>query len=193
VSREAGAILTVMGAVPASDLEAGLETIRLSPHDVGTVDLIVRRPAEDQREIVETGEIDPEHGLVGDDWRPRAVKRSPDGRPSLHAQLTLMSSRVARLLAGDREAWAAAGDQLYVDLDLGDANLPPGTRLAVGAAVVEVTDVPHTGCAKFGARFGADALRFVNTPEGRQLGLRGVNARVVSGGNVRVGDLVRKL
>ena len=104
-----------------------------------------------------------------------------------------MSSRAAALVAGDRERWPLAGDQLYVDLDLSDENLPPGTRLALGSAVLEVTDEPHTGCKKFTARFGLDAMVFVNSPVGRALNLRGINARVVESGTVRVGDAVTKL
>jgi MOSC domain-containing protein YiiM len=106
--------------------------------------------------------------------------------------LTLMNARFAHLLAGEADRWALAGDQLYVDLDLSTANLPPGSRLTVGEAVIEITDQPHKGCAKFRRRFGADALRYVNAPEGRRLNLRGVNARVLEGGWVGVGDTVAK-
>ena len=87
-----------------------------------------------------------------------------DGSANPDAQLTLMNARVVALVAGERERWPLAGDQLYVDLDLSADNLPPGTRLAVGSAVIEVTPEPHTGCAKFSARFGSEALRFVNSP-----------------------------
>jgi MOSC domain-containing protein YiiM len=182
-----------MRAVPAAELEAGLDEIRRSPRDGGAVELIVRRPATDEREILDAAELDVALGLVGDAWHAGAVRRSPDGAPSRHAQLTLMSSRVAALLAGEREAWAAAGDQLYVDLDLSVANLPPGTRLAVGSAIVEVSEAPHTGCAKFAARFGQDALGLVNSLLGRELRLRGLNASVVQGGTVRTGDAVRRM
>jgi MOSC domain-containing protein YiiM len=103
-----------------------------------------------------------------------------------------MNARVAALLAGPPDAWSAAGDQLYVDLDLGEANLPAGTRLAIGDAVLEVSAAPHTGCAKFSGRFGVDALRFVSTPEGRELRLRGMNTRVVRGGTIALGDVVTK-
>ncbi len=169
----------------AEELAAGLDEIRRSPADRGTVELIVRRPAENEREVIDEGVLDLEHGLVGDRWRNGSAK--PD------TQVTLMNARTIDLIAGDRERWPLAGDQLYVDLDLGVDNLPPGTRLAVGGAVLEITAEPHTGCAKFSARFGSDAIRFVNGADGRPLRLRGVNARVVEGGTVARGDAVAKL
>ncbi len=176
-----------------AELAAGLDAIRRSPATAGTVEMIVRRPAEDAREVLEAGELTPADGLVGDHWRARGSRSAPDGSADPDRQLTLMNARVIDLLAGgDRAAWPQAGDQLYVDLDLSTDNLPAGTRLAIGAAVVEVTEPPHTGCAKFGARFGSAALRFVNTPEGRALRLRGLNARVVQPGIVRRGDPVRR-
>ena len=169
-----------------AELVAALDEIRRSPTAQGSVDLIVRRPAENEREVLEEGVLDLDEGLVGDTWNGR-------GTPDPDAQLTLMNARAAELIAGSRERRPLAGDQLYVDLDLSIENLPAGTRLAVGDAVVEVTAVPHTGCAKFSARFGTDALKFVNKSPGRELRLRGVNARVVTAGAVRVGDTITKL
>jgi MOSC domain len=177
--------------VSAAELEAGLSDIERAPASEGTVQLIVRRPAEGEREVLEEGELDLEEGLVGDRWRSHARKR--DESVDTSTQLTLMNVRVIALLAPDRDRWGLAGDQLYVDLDLRPENLPPGTRLALGSAVIEVTDMPHTGCAKFSARFGSDAIRFVNSPSGRALRLRGMNARVVQPGRVRRGDSIRKL
>jgi len=183
-----------MAHLGADALAAGLATIRGAPAEAGTVELIVRRPAEDEREILEEGLLTVEDGLAGDDWRTRGSRSTPDGAADPDRQLTLMGSRVVDLLAGsDRGAWALAGDQLYVDLDLGVANLPAGTRLAIGSAVIEVTEPAHTGCAKFSARFGSEALRFVNSPDGRALRLRGLNARVVRSGTVRRGDPIRRL
>ncbi len=175
------------------DLEAGLDDIRRSPADEGVVELIVRRPAVDEREVLEEGELDERVGLVGDTWSQRASGRTEDGSPHPDMQLNVMNARVIRLLAGSPDRWALAGDQLYLDLDLSEANLPAGTRLALGTAVIEITDQPHTGCQKFSSRFGGDALRFVNSPVGRELHLRGINARVVERGVVRAGDTVRKL
>lgn len=174
-------------------LAAGLGAVRDSPSDGGTVELIVRRPAVDEREVLAAGMVDVEAGLVGDTWPARWSKRTADGSPHPDMQLTVMNSRAALLVAGDADRRMLAGDQFYVDLDLSPANLPPGTRLALGSAVIEVTDQPHLGCAKFAARFGADALRFVNSRVGRQLRLRGLNARVVVAGTVRPGDAIRKL
>ena len=170
----------------ADELLAGLDHIRAAPSDRGTVELIVRRPAVDEREVVEEGELDLVVGLIGDRWHLGAS-------PINDAQLTLMNARAAELIARTRERWPLAGDQLYVDFDLSVDNLPAGTRLAVGKAVVEVTAVPHTGCAKFSARFGTDALKFVNKSPGRELRLRGANARVVTPGPVRAGDTIAKL
>ena len=173
------------------DLEAALDAIRAAPRDEGVVELIVRRPAVDEREVVEEAELDVDEGLIGDSWSARG--RS-GGRPAnLDAQLTLTGVRAVAFAAGTRDRWALAGDQLVVDLDLSGENLPPGTRLAVGGAVIEVTPEPHTGCKKFAARFGLETLQAFNSPEGRALNLRGINTRVVQGGKVRVGDPVRKL
>lgn len=177
-----------------AELEAGLPEILAAPRGEGTVELIVRRPAMDEREVLAEAELDVVEGLVGDMWKVRGSRRTPDGSSHPDMQLTLMSARVADLVAaGERERWQLAGDQLYVDLDLSVEHLPPGTRLAVGSAVVEITAEPHTGCAKFAARFGGDAHRFVNTRAHRHLRLRGVNARVVESGTVAMGDRIRTL
>jgi hypothetical protein len=176
-----------------ADLEAALPELARSPADHGRVSLIVRRPAEDAREILAEGTLDVTCGLAGDGWVGRSSSRTPDGSPHPGRQLTLMNARLVALLADGPAAWALAGDQLFVDLDLGEANLPVGTRLAVGGAVLEVTDQAHTGCAKFAARFGHDALRFISAPERRAMRLRGLYARVVTTGTVRAGDAIAKL
>ena len=177
-------------ATPA-ELEAGLDTVREAPTDRGTLELVVVRPEVGERAVLDEATLDLEDGVVGDRWRNAG--RS-GGRPAnVNAQVTLMSARAAALVAGERERWPLAGDQLYVDLDLSGENLPPGTRLGIGSAIVEVTDEPHTGCKKFTERFGLDAMVFVNSPEGRALNLRGINTRVVEAGTVRVGDDVTKL
>jgi MOSC domain-containing protein len=174
-------------------LEASLDHIREAPADRGTVELIARRPAEDEREVLSEAHLDLHEGLVGDTWRARGSSRTPDGGPSLEAQLTLMSSRAAAAIAGDREHWPLAGDQFYVDFDISRTNLPPGTRVQIGSAVIEFSEPPHTGCAKFSARYGVDALKFVNSEVGRELRLRGANCRVVVAGKVRPGDTIVKL
>jgi hypothetical protein len=177
----------------AADLATGLAGVRASPSERGVVELVVRRPAVGRREILTEGVLDVDVGLVGDTWPVRPSRRTPDRSPHPEMQLNVMNARVAALVAGPApERWALAGDQLYVDFDLSEANLPPGTLLAVGSAVIEVTAQPHTGCVKFAARFGRDAMRFVNTADGRALRLRGMNARVVTGGTVRPGDVVAK-
>jgi MOSC domain-containing protein YiiM len=171
--------------VDLSTLRAGVGEILRSPADAGTVELIVRRPAPSQRETLAEARIDPTEGLVGDGWL------AIDG--DRRRQVTVMNARVASLLAGPQERWPLAGDQLYVDLDLSIENLPAGTWMEVGAAVLEVTGVPHRGCKKFAARYGLDALRFVNTKAAYAMNLRGINTRVVQGGVVRVGDTIRKV
>ena len=168
-----------------------LDHVRQSPRDAGRLELIARRPADAEREVLEEAELDLAEGLVGDNWRARGSSSMPDGSANPDAQITLMNARAAALLVGERERWALAGDQLYVDLDLSPENLPPGTRLEIGSAVLEVTPVPHNGCGKFLRRFGIDAQKRINSEEGRALNLRGINAKVVEPGTVRVGDEIR--
>ena len=177
----------------ADELEAALGHIRQAPADGGRVDLVVRRPATGEREVLAEGTLDLVEGLVGDNWTTRGSKQTPDGSANPDMQLNVMNARVSRFVAVDPARRALAGDQLHADLDLSQANVPPGTRLALGSAVIEVTEQPHTGCAKFVERFGRDAMRFVNSPVGRELRLRGLNARVVVAGTVRPGDEIRKL
>jgi len=175
------------------ELEVGLVDVGRSPKDNGALEMIVRRPDIGGREILQEGQLDLAEGLVGDSWKARTSKRTPDGSPHPDMQLNLMNSRVVALVSQDRSRWHLAGDQLYVDLDLSEGNLPAGTRLAIGSAVIEVTAQPHTGCSKFVERFGLDAMKFVNSQERRDLHLRGVNARVVRPGVIRAGDTVSKL
>ena len=189
-------IQTSAGRLPhrsEAELEAALDAIRAAPRDVGVIELIVRRPAIDAREVIEEATIDPVVGLVGDTWPVRPSSKTPDGSPHPEKQVTLMGVRAISALVDDRAHWPIAGDQLFVDLDLGLENLPPGTRLAVGTAVLEVSAAPHTGCAKFTERFGSAASRWLNTPTGRGLNLRGINAKVVAGGVVRRGDIIKKI
>jgi hypothetical protein len=176
-----------------AQLEAALAGLSAAPKDSGRLDMIVRRPAVGEREVLQEGVLDLQQGLVGDTWRMRPSSRMPDRSPHPDMQINVMASRVIDLVAGQRDRWALAGDQLFLDMDLSTANLPPGTRLAIGGAVIEVTPQPHTGCGKFVERFGLDAMKFVNSPSRRSLNLRGINARVVQRGTVRVGDLARKL
>lgn len=175
------------------ELAAGLDEIRKSPRDEGELQLIVRRPDIEQREVLIEGQLDRDVGLVGDTWNRRGSSRTPDESPHPDMQLNIMNARAIALLAQDKDRWQLSGDQLFIDLDLSRENLPAGTRLALGSAVIEVTNQPHTACGKFAARFGPHATKFVNSPEGKQLNLRGINAKVVQPGTIRVGDLARKL
>ncbi len=175
------------------ELEAAIDHLRQAPGDDGRVELIVRRPEVGEREVVAEAKLDETVGLVGDCWQTRGSRSTPDGSAHPEMQITLMNVRCTELMAGERERWPLAGDQFYVDFDLSTANLPPGSRVQLGSAVVEVSAEPHTGCVKFTQRFGLDAMRFVNSPAGRELNLRGINTRVISGGSVRTGDAIRKL
>ena len=176
-----------------AELEAGLEHIRQAPRDHGVLEMIVQRPQIDERRVIDQGELNPVEGLVGDNWKDRGSKHTPDGSANLYAQITIMNARCIALLAQNEERWALAGDQLYVDFDLSDDHIPPGTRLAIGSAILEVSAEPHSGCKKFSSRFGVEAMKFVNSPEGKQLHLRGINAKVIREGVVRVGDTVKKV
>jgi hypothetical protein len=176
-----------------SDLEAGLENIRRSPKDIGPVQLIVRRPAAGEREVLDQCELSLEYGLVGDSWPAWAKQSKYDEATNFGMQVTVMNALAIALIAQTEDRWPLAGDQFYVDMDLSQDNLPAETRLEIGTAIVEVSAVPHTGCKLFAKRYGTDAVKFVNSPVGKQLRLRGLNAKVIRPGTVRVGDVVRKV
>jgi hypothetical protein len=179
--------------LPTTELEAGMEHIRQSPKDDGVLKMIVRRPQDDERESVDEAELSLVDGLIGDNWKIRGSNHTSDGSANMDAQITVMNARIIALIAQTEDHWSLAGDQLYVDLDLSEDNLPAGTRLAIGSAVIEVSAAPHTGCRKFSARFGVEAMKFVNSPEGKQLHLRGINTRVVQAGVIHVGNVVKKV
>jgi hypothetical protein len=183
----------IMKHLTMAELEAGLDHIRQSPKDEGVLQVIVRRPQIGERETLEEGELHLQEGLVGDSWKNRSSSRTPDGSPHPDMQINIMNARVIALVAPDKDRWQLAGDQLFIDMDLSNENLPAGTQLALGSAVIEVTPPPHTGCKKFVSRFGLDAMKFVNSPVGKQLHLRGINGRVVQTGIIRVGDVAKKL
>ncbi|MGB5163703.1 MAG: hypothetical protein WBN61_00440 [Woeseiaceae bacterium] len=175
------------------ELEAGLDYVRQSPSDQGTVQMIVRRPDTDKREALAHAKLDTAKGLVGDNWLQRGSSRTADGSAHPEMQLNIMNARVIALVAVTEDRWPLAGDQIYVDLDLSKRNLPAGMQLRLGSAIIEVTGISHTGCRKFVARFGLEAMKFVNSGLGKQLCLRGINARVVKSGSFNVGDIVSKL
>ena len=184
----------VTGRMPDRDrgFVADIAVVRASPREAGIVQAIISRPGRDLRVVIESAVLDEAEGLVGDNWRARGSSSTPDGAANPESLLMLMSTRVLAAIEPDRDRWPLAGDQLLVDFDLSIDSLPPGTRILVGEAALEISVKPHTGCAKFSARFGSDALRWINSPEGRDARLRGVGARVVGGGTVRVGDAIRR-
>jgi hypothetical protein len=177
----------------SEELETFLAGVIAAPKDSGVLKLIVRRPEVGEREVLEEAQLDLADGLVGDNWKVRGSTRTTDGSAHPEMQLNIMNFRVVEAVAGGRERWPLAGDQLFLDMDLSKDNLPPGTRLKLGSAIVEITAIPHLGCEKFKARFGVDAVRFVNSDQGKQLRLRGLNAKVVEPGLIRVGDTAKKM
>lgn len=174
-----------MKHLTTEEIENELGEVLESPKDNGVLKLIVRRPLENEREVLETGQLDITEGLVGDNWL------TDDGNSE--TQLAVINSRLIALLAQDENRWKLAGDQLFIDLDLSNENLPAGTRLAIGSAVIEITPKPHNGCKKFVERFGLEAMKFVNSTVGKQFHLRGIYAKVVQSGVIREGDSVKKI
>ncbi len=175
------------------ELEAGLDYIRQSPKDNGVLEMIVMRPKDDEREVLDEGQLDLELGLIGDNWRTKGSKRTTNGLGHPDMQLNVMNARAIALVARSKDRWQLAGDQLYIDLDLSDENLSAGDQLVIGSAIIEVTEIPHNGCRKFTERFGLEAMKFVNSPTGKQLHLRGINAKVVKPGIIKPGDVVSKI
>ena len=175
------------------ELEAALDHLREAPKDEGVLQLIVCRPDVEQRRVLDEAELDPSEGLIGDNWIVRGSSKTPDGSAHPEMQINIMNSRVTALVAQDKDRWQLAGDQLYIDMDLSKQNLPAGARIQVGSAVLEVSPLPHTGCHKFVSRFGVEAMKFVNSTVGKELCLRGINAKVVQGGVVKVGQVAKKI
>jgi hypothetical protein len=184
--------MTNVKTLTVEELQAALPQIAQSPKDNGELKLIVCRPATGAREVLEKGELDLVVGLVGDNWKIRGSRQMPDGAANPNSQVTIMNTRVIALLAREEQRWPLAGDQLYVDFDLSASNISPGTQLAIGSAILEVTAQPHTGCKKFADRFGVQCVEFINSPERKEMQLRGINSKVVQPGTIRVGDIVRK-
>ena len=184
---------TTIAHLTMEELDIGLDHIRQAPKDQGILELIVRRPVSEQREVLTVGQLDLAEGLVGDNWSARGSSMTEDGKAHPEMQLNIMNVRAIAHISQDRERWQLAGDQLYIDMDISEDNMQAGTRLQLGTAIIEVTPIPHNGCRKFTERFGIDAMKWVNSDIGKQLHLRGINAKVVQAGTIRAGDAVTKV
>ena len=178
----------------AVELEQGLAEVIASPAESGELTTIFIRPATNERRSVESATLTTEGGIDGDHWAADGFYSLPDGGPDPRCQVSIMNARFLRQVAVEEDAMCLAGDNLIVDLDLSEANLPAGNQLAIGAdVVVELTDLKHSGCGKFARRYGDEAKKFANDERGMALHLRGRYARVVRGGSIAVGDVVRKV
>lgn len=174
-------------------LETGLEIIRNSPQDNGTLEMIVVRPAKNQRSTLQECELSLKRGVEGDHWANGCWKSLPDGSPDPDVQVTIMNSRCLKLISASSSQWPLAGDNLIVDMDLSVQNLQPGQKLSIGSAILEITSVPHTGCNNFKERFGIDSLKFISSKIGKELRLRGIYARIIRDGHIKVGDRLKKI
>lgn len=176
-----------------AELQAGLPDILASPPDEGVLRGIVIRTGKGERRELESCQISLAGGVHGDRWAKGCWMKTEDGQPHPDVQICIMNARCIDLIAQERGNWAPAGDNLFVDMDLASTNLPAGSRLAIGSAMIEITAIPHDGCGPFARRYGRDARQFVNSPEGKQNRLRGVYARVLQDGEISIGDRVIKL
>jgi MOSC domain-containing protein YiiM len=176
-----------------AELQAGLPHVLDSPKDDGVLEAIVVRPEHGKRQDVQSCDISLEGGVHGDHWAKGCWMSTEDGKPHPDVQICIMNARCIALVAHERERWPLAGDNLLIDLDLRPDNLPPGQRLAIGSAIIEITSVSHNGCENFVERYGRAAVVFVNAPKGKALRLRGIYARVVQDGRISVGDRVVKV
>ncbi len=179
--------------IPLAELEKSIPAIEASPKNNGILELIVARPVKEARRVLDEMEISLAGGLEGDNWANGCWMSLPDGSPHPDVQIAMTNSRCLAAIAGEKSNWPPAGDSLFVDLDISEENLKPGDRLSIGTAVIEITSTAHTGCQKFSQRYGVDALKFVNAPEWKSMRLRGIYARVVKDGRIRVGDRISKL
>lgn len=170
-----------------------LPYIMESPKDNGILSFIVIRPGVDDRKLIQEGQLSSTEGLIGDSWNQRPSRHTPDNSPYIENQVTIMNKRVIESIAQNEERQLLAGDQLFVDFDLSEENLPPGSRLQIGNAIVQISHVPHNGCGKFKERFGSEALKFVNSEMGKANHFRGLNAKVIKEGKIQTGDPVAKL
>jgi hypothetical protein len=186
-------VISSVNYVTESELDSALSHLHNAPADLGRVELIACRPRNGERAVLQEAKLDLSEGLIGDNWKARGSSKTADGSAHPDMQLTVMNARVIALVAREKNHWPLAGDQLFIDLDISAKNLPPGSRLAIGSAIIEISSYPHTGCKKFADRFGAEAVKFVNSEHGKDMRFRGLNARIVRSGVVHVGDVVKKL
>lgn len=182
-----------MTHVTTAIIEKQLPYVEASPKDNGVIKLIVVRPKTNKRQILDSCFISYEKGMEGDNWTLGCWKTTEDGSPHPDVQIAITNYRIHEIFSNLDKDRALAGDNLFVDLDLSERNLKAGDRLALGSAIIKITSVPHNGCGKFKERFGIDALKFVNSPIGKQMHLRGIYAKVIQNGIVSVNDTIKKI
>lgn len=175
------------------DLQAKLSWATSAPRDNAPISTLCVRPAEGDRQFVERIDFSVTEGVVGDRWIRKTWMRLPDGRPDPRIQVCLLGQRVLELVRIDPYRMPYPGDNIVADLDFSETNLPSGQLLRVGTATLEVSDIFNTACSKWRARYGDDALRWINLPDNLPHRLRGVLCRVVASGYATIKDRIVKV
>jgi hypothetical protein len=182
-----------LSPITAAELEAALPSVLAAPGGAGLVRLLCTRPQPNARAFPEVLTLSRGKGATGDYHPARPWLRLPDGSPDPRIEVSIMPWRVLDLVWRERDRVAHPGDNIAVDMTLAEADLPAGTRLAAGTAILRVSDVPNDGCAKWKVRYGKAAHDWITTPDHLRLRLRGLYAAIEQDGEVRIGDTLRRL